>query len=392
MFTNGRAASAEDGDSKTAGSPTNVRRDSVIVRAIERMEGEPWKRDAKLRTIVQRHLERLAEGDEDSRTRFFELVRKLHPPNMEQRLMSMIIDAPSDAAGVRAIEELLKMKEGWRPIFDHTHRVAKQYRDAEAGQRFTPSDIERDVRFAKRLGLHGDKFSREMNTFLLKTKNVPYDVASVAVRGLVRSKPGVQVLIAQAKSEQLPSEVRGLAGDLISVSNFNDMKATAANVLPPTVLDQKVPLQSLDKLVALRGDAKRGGELFRTKATCANCHRVGGSGKEVGPDLTEIGSKLSREAMFVSILQPSAGISHNYENHLALTVDGQSITGVLVNETEGRVTLRTAEAIDRTIDRDDLEIFKKSPKSIMPENLHLLTGEQGLVDIVTYMQTLKKQP
>lgn len=40
------------------------------------------------------------------------------------------------------------------------------------------------------------------------------------------------------------------------------------------------------------------------QGTCNKCHLVRGEGKQIGPDLTEIGSKLSREAMFESILYP----------------------------------------------------------------------------------------
>ena len=58
-----------------------------------------------------------------------------------------------------------------------------------------------------------------------------------------------------------------------------------------------------------------------------------GEGKQIGPDLTEIGSKLSREAMFESILYPSAGISHSYETFTAELADGNVVTGLKVSET-----------------------------------------------------------
>ena len=133
-------------------------------------------------------------------------------------------------------------------------------------------------------------------------------------------------------------------------------------------------------------------KLFRGVATCANCHIVGDHGKEVGPNLSEIGSKLSREAMLVSILDPSAGISHNFEQFNVLTSGGgQVITGVKVSESDSEVVIRTAEAIDRRIPQEDIEQIKKSEKSIMPENLHHLFDQKGLIDIVQYMTTLKKK-
>ena len=95
--------------------------------------------------------------------------------------------------------------------------------------------------------------------------------------------------------------------------------------------------------------------------------------------------------MFTSILDPSAGISHNYENYIVLTASGQVINGLKVSETPDEVVIRTAEAIDRTIAQDDIEQMKKSEKSIMPDNLHQMVDQQGLVDIVEYMTTLTKK-
>ena len=49
----------------------------------------------------------------------------------------------------------------------------------------------------------------------------------------------------------------------------------------------------------------------------------------VGPDLTEIGSKLARQALYSAVLDPNAGISHNYENYEVEALDGKIETGAL---------------------------------------------------------------
>ena len=137
--------------------------------------------------------------------------------------------------------------------------------------------------------------------------------------------------------------------------------------------------------------AESGLKLFRGVATCANCHIVGDYGKEVGPNLSEIGSKLSREAMFTAILDPSAGISHNYENYIVLTDSGQVFSGLKMSETADDLTIRTAEAIDHRIRKDEIEAINKSEKSLMPDNLHHTTDQAGLVNLVEYMITLRKK-
>jgi putative heme-binding domain-containing protein len=54
------------------------------------------------------------------------------------------------------------------------------------------------------------------------------------------------------------------------------------------------------------------------------------------------------------------------------------------------VTIKDAKGIERTIARKDLEQLKKQDKSLMPENLQETMSEQGLVDLVEYLTTLKK--
>ncbi|MEZ6111521.1 MAG: c-type cytochrome [Pirellulaceae bacterium] len=127
-----------------------------------------------------------------------------------------------------------------------------------------------------------------------------------------------------------------------------------------------------------------------TTATCGKCHKVRDEGKEVGPELSEIGSKLSRDALYVAILDPSAGISHNYETYTVLLDNGTVVTGLMVSETDEAVTIKTAEAILRTFKQDEIEEMIKQKVSLMPSNLQQTMSVQDLVDVVEYLTTLKK--
>jgi putative heme-binding domain-containing protein len=118
---------------------------------------------------------------------------------------------------------------------------------------------------------------------------------------------------------------------------------------------------------------------------------VNNEGKEVGPNLSEIGTKLSREALFESILYPSAGISHNYETYSLALDSGTTVSGIKLSETEDSVTIRDSEAISRTISKDEIDEIVKQGVSLMPADLQKLLTAQELVDVVDYMQTLKKK-
>jgi putative heme-binding domain-containing protein len=117
---------------------------------------------------------------------------------------------------------------------------------------------------------------------------------------------------------------------------------------------------------------------------------VNGEGKEVGPNLSEIGGKLSKPALFESILYPSAGISHNYETYSAVTSDGNVLTGLLVSQTAEAVTLKKEDGLTVTLKPADIEELVKQKISLMPADLQKTMTTQELVDVVEYLTTLKK--
>jgi putative heme-binding domain-containing protein len=140
----------------------------------------------------------------------------------------------------------------------------------------------------------------------------------------------------------------------------------------------------------MSGDAERGRTVFQKTGECAKCHVVGGEGKEVGPNLSEIGGKLSKPALFESILYPSAGIAHSYETHSAVTADGNIITGLLVSQTADAVTLKKEDGLTVTLKPSQIDELVKQKISLMPADLQKTMTTQELVDVVEYLTTLKK--
>ena len=85
-----------------------------------------------------------------------------------------------------------------------------------------------------------------------------------------------------------------------------------------------------------------------------------------------VGAKLSREALYESVLAPSAAISHSYETHTAIVDDGRSVTGLLVSQSPREVVIRPADGVDVTIPAANLEQLVKQPVSLMPADLATL--------------------
>ena len=173
-------------------------------------------------------------------------------------------------------------------------------------------------------------------------------------------------------------------------ARWGEINEVADRLFPlPLSKDQK-KLPRVAELLKLAGNASNGKLVYDKAGTCAKCHIARGAGSEVGPELTEIGSKLSRQGMFESILFPSSGISHNYESWSVLTLDGNLYTGVIVSETDKLLVLKDAEGVERRIEVADIEDKQQQKLSLMPDDLHKELTAQDLADLVEYLMQLKK--
>ena len=124
---------------------------------------------------------------------------------------------------------------------------------------------------------------------------------------------------------------------------------------------------------------------------CSNCHQVNGEGIQFGPNLSEIGDKLSKEGLYAAILQPSAGINFGYEGYTFTMKDGNIVNGYIESETADEISIRIMGGLTQSYSPSDIISRKEMTQSLMTPNLHLLMGEQKLIDLVEYLQSLKKQ-
>ena len=187
----------------------------------------------------------------------------------------------------------------------------------------------------------------------------------------------------------LTARAAAAAAVALSRSRWDEVRKAGADLLPLPKASSGQPLPPLAELLKKRGNASAGKAVFTGAGTCAKCHVVAGEGKAVGPDLTGIGAKLSRQAVYESILAPSAAISHNYETHALLTEDGWVITGLLVSQTDEQDVLKTAEGVDVTTPTATIDELARQPISLMPADIAATLKPQQLVDLVTWLETLR---
>lgn len=150
-----------------------------------------------------------------------------------------------------------------------------------------------------------------------------------------------------------------------------------------------------DPLAAYRetlvgGNAEAGARLFaeRAELSCKRCHKVDGQGGEVGPDLSKIGAQKDRQYLLESIVAPNRQIAKGFDTIALALDDGQTLVGVLREETAQHVKIITAKAEVFTIPKEKIEI-RQQAKSAMPEDLLKHLTPRDLRDLVEFLATRK---
>jgi putative heme-binding domain-containing protein len=118
---------------------------------------------------------------------------------------------------------------------------------------------------------------------------------------------------------------------------------------------------------------------------------VKGQGVDFGPDLSEIGTKLGKDAIFEAILDPSAGISFGYEAFQLQLKSGDEAFGLLASETADEIAIKAVGGIVTRYKKSEVAKREQMKLSIMPAGLQQNMSAQELVDLIEYLASLKKQ-
>lgn len=137
------------------------------------------------------------------------------------------------------------------------------------------------------------------------------------------------------------------------------------------------------QVAVLTGNRQAGLNVF--KANCANCHRHGGQGNAIGPELTKIHEKFDRNGLLDAIIYPSAGIAFGYEPWLITTTTGQTYYGFLVSDGEQSVVVKGVTGQKHTIPTDKVLSRRQYKTSLMPDPASMGLQPQQLADLTAFL-------
>jgi putative membrane-bound dehydrogenase-like protein len=343
-------------------------RSSIIIgESLARMKNVDLSKQPELLKTVNEILDK-SKGTAS----FVEMVGKFNVPGREGELLAMAQKSPNEQAGVDAM----------RLLIDRSLPTVKAALEAKDAAVVSSTMLA--------IANAGNAKANPALLDIVKNGKADLEQRRLATRALARNNAGAIDLVNLELKKQLPKELHEAAGSVLHQAPWKDVRSYAAKLFPRPAAKDNAPIPSIAELVKRSGNATNGKELFLQVGTCANCHVVNGEGKEVGPNLSEVGKKLAKELLYEAILYPSASISHNFDTWIVETKKGEVVQGLLVSQSPTEVILKEATALTKTFPRGDIETLTRSPISLMPADLTKNLTAQDLADVVEYMQSLKQ--
>ena len=300
---------------------------------------------------------------------YLDLVENLHITTEADNLFKLAMDDPSHADASRSAQLLRDFDE------------LELFVSAVNGK-----DEAATINALNLLNQANSRYGLEVIERVALDENSSMKIRKAAVQYLGRGWDGENRLVELIKEKKLPRELE-IAGATQLLSVWRESyRLMASEVL--NIDNEGSDLPPIHELIAMEGDTEVGLTTFNNY--CQACHVVNDQGIDFGPNLSEIGSKLSKEALYGSILQPSAGISFGYETYLITMNDGSKSMGYIASETDDKLDLKMAGGIVNSINKSEIKSRELLDQSLMTAGLEKAMSQEELVGLIEYLAGLKK--
>ena len=228
-----------------------------------------------------------------------------------------------------------------------------------------------------------DKLVTDYLVSVFNNKNLSINLRNEAMQAM-NGWNSEEILWDLVKANKVSDEVMPIAKKLLVGTWHSDIR-TAAMKMFGAEMDKE--LGDINELAKGVGNASSGQKVFKTY--CVACHQVNGEGVNFGPSLSEIGTKLSKTALYSAIMNPSQGISFGYEGYKIKLKNGTEVEGMILSKTENDVNVKQIGSTNPTaFKRSDIVSMTENEESLMPK---FPLQKQEMVDLVEYLGGLKKK-
>ena len=124
-------------------------------------------------------------------------------------------------------------------------------------------------------------------------------------------------------------------------------------------------LNSAASDVAIPGDASLGEQFFWGKGNCGACHMVHGMGSALGPDLSDVGRRMTAGEIRDLLLHPGLHITPGYQLATVSTRSGQNFRGFMRGRSNYDVQLQDLSGALHLLQLDDIASLAEENQSLM---------------------------
>lgn len=141
----------------------------------------------------------------------------------------------------------------------------------------------------------------------------------------------------------------------------------------------------------LSAGALRGKELFfdlTRERRCSVCHQLDGLGTPIGPNLKIAAKGKTPQELELDVLEPGGRIAFGFEQVQVELLSGETLVGVLAEETETRIRVFDAASVPpplRSFAKADVKRQQTRTRSSMPADLDSVYTTDEIADIATYL-------
>ena len=219
---------------------------------------------------------------------------------------------------------------------------------------------------------------------------LPVVLRASSVDALITREAAVKALLRSVEAKRTdPAHIGRLQRLTLSKSRDPAVASMAAKVFGPVApsSSRAAVLAEFREAVSIPGNAEEGRRIHAER--CSSCHRAGGIGAAVGPDLITV-KNAGREKLLVAILDPGREVPPQFSHWKAETDGGAEHDGIIVSETPTMVTLRQGGGQEITLQRSRLRNLHNEDSSLMPEDLQSGLKPQDLANLFRFIETLEK--
>ena len=178
-----------------------------------------------------------------------------------------------------------------------------------------------------------------------------------------------------------------MSGDSLLSKSGNDLVSNAVQPKGPRKTWKEEDIAPLLAGGLNERNFEQGRNMFLA-TNCISCHAIKGEGQNIGPELTQIGTRFSPEDMLKAIINPNDVISDQYNATVFSLKDGNSIVGRLISEEDDTYKISQnpyAPDVIRSIPKSEVTDTKMSTVSLMPPGTINRLNDDEVKDLLAYL-------